>query len=251
MKYGAKEKDNKPAGKKKSSAGFPLFLTLFIHGAIILFLILEPFSKITESSLNYITLNTDLMEFVETGGSDAPDFPSVQKKSQEAEQTMSVSSTSGSASDAAVNLDDTTGTIISNEFATPDTIESNGLFSDNFNYMDFYSGSGGGGKGGTGIMAGNMKLPTFMGGDFNVFRNWFLRHFNMPLEAPRNYRERVVVAFSVDKTGAMQNIKVNYCSSPEVEKEIISTLKNAPKWEPGQYNGTIAGFNLQMPVNFK
>jgi hypothetical protein len=251
MKYTAIKKDNKPAGKKMPSAGLPLFITLFVHGVIILFLLIEPFSRITESSLNYITLNTDLMQFVESGGSDAPDFPTVQKKKADADVNTSVTSSSGSASDAAVNLNDTTASNTNSEFATPDTLESNGLFSDNLNYMDFYSGSGGGGNGGSGIMAGNMKLPTFMGGDFNFFRNWFLRHFNIPLEAPRNYRERVVVAFSIDKTGIMRNIKVSSCSSPEVEKEIINTLKIAPKWEPGQYNGRIAGFNLQMPVNFK
>jgi hypothetical protein len=251
MKSEAKGKVNMSYWKEKISGRLPLILTLLIHGSLILFLILEPFSRITEDSMNYVTLTTDMMEFIASGGTEAPSFPTVQYKKPDISRSSSVTSTMESGGEAAVNLNDTTGTKKSSENATPDTLTSNSIFSDTLNYMDFYSGSGGGGSGGSGIMAGNMKLPTFMGGDFNVFRNWFLKRFRIPLDAPENYKERIVVAFSVDKEGTMRNIKVRYCSSREVENEIIRVLKTAPKWEPGQYNGATAGFNLQMPVNFK
>jgi hypothetical protein len=233
---------------KKMPGWVPWAITLAIHGILFLFLFLEPFSRLDEDSVSYLTLNTDLMQFKEMGGGE----PAARVINAEQDKIKSVNATTASTADAGININDSTTTKLNTEgIATPDSVSSNGFGGDTLNYMDFYSGTGTGGNGGSGVLAGNMKLPTFMGGDFNVFRTWFLKRFHVPLDAPLNYKERVIVSFSVDKNGRMQNIKVRSCSSPEVGNEIIRVLKNAPKWEPGFYNGEPSGFNLQMPVSFK
>jgi len=237
--------------RRKASRGLPLIITLVFHGLLMLWLIVQPFSRLTEDNLNYITLNTDLMQFEEINGDDAPSFSSSQHSNSQDNQSQSATTSVASTSDAAVNINDTTALQSQGGNATPDSLSGSGLMNDTLNYMDFYSGGIGGGRGGTGVMAGNLKLPTFMGGDFNSFRNWFLRHFRKPIDAPDDLEERVMVSFSVDKSGKMQNIKVRSCSSPEVAREIVRVLNTAPKWEPGLYNDDFASYNLQMPVNFK
>jgi|WetSurMetagenome_2_1015567.scaffolds.fasta_scaffold18017_2 hypothetical protein len=235
--------------RKKTPLWVPVIITFSFYAALFLYLFLEPFSRITEDSVNYITLNTDVMQFEEEGGSGMPSFTSINRKINEEGEIKSITAAKASTADAGVNISDTTSTKLNNEGAvTPDTVNRSSNIGDTLNYMDYYSGSSRGGNGGSGVLASNLKLPEFMGGDFNVFRGWFLKRLRVPLDPPK---EIVMVSFSVDKNGVMQNIKVRSCSSMAVRDEILRLLRNAPKWEPGLENGLPAGFNFQMPVNFK
>src|SRR5512145_431319 len=139
--------------RQKVTRGLPLILTLVFHGLLLLWLIVQPFSRLTEDKVSYITLNTDLMQFEEINGEEAPSFSSSQHKNPQDDQSQSVTSTVASTSDAAVNINDTTSLKSQGESATPDTLSGRGLLKDTLNYMDFYSGGIGGGKGGSGVLA--------------------------------------------------------------------------------------------------
>lgn len=221
--------------RRKVSRFLPLIISILVHGSILLFLIYYPYSKLLPDSVDYYVLNTDLIQYA---GDISSDVSSSQRQEPENEEHKNVTHDASSVSDEGVSSSDDI------DAENPGETDSSGTESgtDTLNYIDFNSGSIGG---------GNMKLPTFMGGDFNSFRNWFMKRFRLPVDAPVNYKERVIVAFSVDRTGAMRNIRVRSCSSAEVEKEILRVLNNAPAWEPGFFNGDYTGFNFQMPVSFK
>ncbi len=247
MKQGDLLKD-KSIMRRKTPRWVPLIITFSFYTILFLFLFLEPFSRITEDSVNYITLNTDVMQIIEETGDNGAGFSSVSRKSSE-ETEKSTADRVASTADAGVNLSDSTSTKKSDEGnATPDSVNTSRVVGDTLNYLDFYSGSGGGGNGITGVIVTNSRRPTFMGGDINNFSKWFFKRLRVPLDRPR---EIVNVSWYVDPNGNVTNIRIKSCSSPEVKEEILRVMKSSPKWEPGTYNNMPSGFNIQFNVNFK
>jgi hypothetical protein len=239
---------NKRIERRKTPRWVPLLITLSFYTILFLFLFLEPFSRITEDSVNYVTLNTDVMQIIDEPGDEGMSFSSVSRKSEK-ETEKSNADRVASTADAGVNLSDSASTKKSNEGnATPDSVNTSRVVGDTLKYLDFYSGSGGGGNGNTGILVSTSKRPTFMGGDINNFSKWFFKRLHVPLDRPR---EIVNVSWYVDENGNVSNIKVKSCSSPEVKAEIIRVMKSSPKWEPGTYNNMPSGFIVQLNVNFK
>ncbi|HNX67751.1 MAG TPA: hypothetical protein PKH02_12775, partial [Bacteroidales bacterium] len=161
--------------RRKTPRWVPLIITLSFYTILFLFLFFEPFSRITEDSINYITMNTEVMQIVEETGDDGAGFSSVSRKSKP-ETEKSTADRVASTADAGVNLSDSTSTKKSDEGnATPDSVNTSRAVGDTLNYLDFYSGSGGGGNGITGVLVTNSKRPTFMGGDINNFSKWFFK----------------------------------------------------------------------------
>ena len=246
MKKGILDNDVTPH-RKKTPFWVPLLMTLAFYTGLFLFLVLEPFSHITEESVNYITLNTDVMQIEQEPGG-GPSFTAVSRK-EKSDAIKGTTDSRASTADAGVNMNDSTLTKQNTEgAATPDSVNSSRITGDTLNYLDFYSGSGGGGTGTSGFLSTNSKLPTFLGGDFNSFRQWFSKKLRVPVDRPK---EIVNVTFIVDKNGMVSNVKVKSCSSPEVRDEILKVMRKAPRWEPGVYNDKPAGFTFQMNVNFK
>jgi hypothetical protein len=239
---------DKRIGRKKTPRWVPLIITFFFYTALFLFLFLEPFSRITEDSVSYITLNTDVMQIIDEPGDQGSGFSSVSRKSKD-ESVKSTVDQAASTANTGVNLSDSTLTKKSNEGnATPDSVNTSRVVGDTLNYLDFYSGSRGGGHGLTGVLVTNSKRPTFMGGDINNFSKWFFKRLHVPLDRPR---EIVNVSWYVDEHGNVSNIRIKSCSDPVVREEILRVMKSSPKWEPGTYNNTPSGFVVQFNVNFK
>ncbi len=213
------------------------FFTLLVHLAILLVLLSSKMSENYNSFFNYLDV-TELRQLEEFENSVAPITPQPENEvvKQETEEIPEKD---------IVPLEDT-------KESTPDTtrvaeavkdqpdVQKRGE-ADTLNYNDFYA---------SGTMKSNVKLPTFQGGDFNNFRNWFQKRFRVPFDAPENYREKVTISFVVDPTGKIQNVTVHSCSSQVVETEILRVMNNAPMWEPGILNGNYSGFNFRMPVSF-
>lgn len=232
----------KPSGNRtlyrrlrRSPALLAATATLLAHALIVVILILLPLSRQEGRYLNYIAISDlSLLEEFERTQPPAASF----KPDKPVEPGPVISQNPSVTADLSDKATDTT--LIAEE-ADGGNMPDRGLPVDTLNYMSLFSADG---------IKANVKLPTFQGGDYNNFHNWFVRRFRTPFDAPDNYHERVIVSFSVDKNGRMGNIKVRACSSEVVKNEIIRVLNNAPAWEPGVYNGDYASFNLQMPVRF-
>lgn len=81
------------------------------------------------------------------------------------------------------------------------------------------------------------RMPSFMGGDFNTFRQWFCTEFKYPAIAVENgIQGRVVVKFVIEKDGKLTNIEFLQSPDPIFNDEVIRVLKMSPKWTPG-YQG--------------
>lgn len=81
------------------------------------------------------------------------------------------------------------------------------------------------------------RMPSFAGGDFNTFRQWFCTEFKYPAIAVENgIQGTVVVKFIIEKDGRLTNIEFLQSPDPIFNDEVIRVLKMSPKWTPG-YQG--------------
>lgn len=95
-------------------------------------------------------------------------------------------------------------------------------------------------------------MPSFMGGDLSVFRNWVQKQITYPAIAEENgIQGKVVLQFVVEKDGRLTNIKV--LSSPDraLTEEAMRVLKLSPKWSPGMQRNQPVRISYTLPVEFR
>lgn len=83
------------------------------------------------------------------------------------------------------------------------------------------------------------SMPTFQGGDIQVFRSWVMQNIRYPQVAYKNnIQGRVVVKFVVDKEGNIEtdNIEVIQTPHPSLSNEVKRIIYSSPKWTPGTIN---------------
>ncbi len=78
------------------------------------------------------------------------------------------------------------------------------------------------------------------------------KHIKYPGKARRqNIQGRVLVAFVVTETGAIEDVKVTKGVCPSIDKEAIRVIKKMPNWKPGKQNGKAVKVRYTQPISFK
>ncbi|MBQ4533532.1 MAG: M56 family metallopeptidase [Alistipes sp.] len=95
------------------------------------------------------------------------------------------------------------------------------------------------------------KMPTFQGGDLNVFRNWVQSKIQYPKEAmDKGIKGRVVCSFVVEKDGSLTDFNVLQSPDKSLGDEVVRILKTSPKWEPGEQRGEKVRVKYTVPIVF-
>lgn len=61
---------------------------------------------------------------------------------------------------------------------------------------------------------------------------------------------KVYASFTINKIGALTDIKIIKGLNPMIDKEVIRVLKLSPKWQPEKINGKPGETRLTIPINF-
>jgi len=94
-------------------------------------------------------------------------------------------------------------------------------------------------------------MPTFRGGDLNVFRNWVMKRTHYPEEAIVNkIKGTVYLTFIVEKDGSVSNITIIKGVHPLLDDEAVKAIASSPKWSPGLQRGQPVRVRFQIPLTF-
>ncbi len=94
--------------------------------------------------------------------------------------------------------------------------------------------------------------PVFQGGDANNFAKWVNEHLIYPEDAVKAKKEgRVVVQFTITKTGKLENVKVLRGTFKSLDEEALRVVKSSPVWEPGKMQGKAVDVTYTFPIVFK
>ena len=95
------------------------------------------------------------------------------------------------------------------------------------------------------------KMPTFQGGDLNVFRNWVQSQIQYPAEAAaKNISGRVIFSFVVEKDGSTSEYTVLQSPDKSLADEVERIFKTCPKWEAGMQRGQKVRVKYTVPIVF-
>ena len=94
--------------------------------------------------------------------------------------------------------------------------------------------------------------PMFQGGDANNFSKWINEHLIYPQDAKDAGKQgRVVLQFTVNKVGKMENIRVLRGCYQSLDEEALRVVKSAPEWKPGMMEGKAVSVTYTFPIVFK
>lgn len=93
--------------------------------------------------------------------------------------------------------------------------------------------------------------PMFNGGSANKFAEWVNTQLRYP-ELSRLYEAEgtVTLAFCVDASGAVSDVKVKKGVSHELNQEAVRVVMASPKWTPATYDGKPCKVYFTFPVVF-
>lgn len=94
--------------------------------------------------------------------------------------------------------------------------------------------------------------PTFNDSDANEFSKWVSEQVKYPQDAiDANIQGKVVLQFTVNKEGQVEDVKVLHGVSETLDAEAVRVVSSSPKWEPGSMNGTPVNVKYTFPVLFR
>lgn len=94
--------------------------------------------------------------------------------------------------------------------------------------------------------------PKFMGGDASDFAKHIASKLVYPPMAAENgVQGRVILRFTIDKTGKVVNIKTLRAEDPLLEAEAVRLVKTAPDWQPGYLGGKPINVTFTFPITFR
>ena len=94
--------------------------------------------------------------------------------------------------------------------------------------------------------------PTFNDSDANEFSKWVSEQVKYPQDAiDANIQGKVVLQFTVNKEGQVEDVKVLHGVSESLDAEAVRVVSSSPKWEPGSMNGTPVNVKYTFPVLFR
>ena len=95
------------------------------------------------------------------------------------------------------------------------------------------------------------QMPTFPGGDAARMK-YLSENVKYPALAIKAQEQgRVVVSFTVEKDGAISDVKVARTVTPSLDAEAVRVVKAMPKWTPGKQGGQLVRVRYNVPVSFK
>ena len=95
------------------------------------------------------------------------------------------------------------------------------------------------------------QMPTFPGGDAALMK-YLSENVKYPALAIQAQEQgRVVVSFTVEKDGAISDVKVARSVTPSLDAEAVRVVKAMPKWTPGKQGGQLVRVRYNVPVSFK
>ncbi len=93
--------------------------------------------------------------------------------------------------------------------------------------------------------------PMFQGGDANNFAKWINARLLYPEDAKKAGKYgRVVVQFTVSKTGKMTNVRLLKGVCQSLDEEALRVVKSSPEWKPGMMEGKAVDVTYTFPVIF-
>lgn len=93
--------------------------------------------------------------------------------------------------------------------------------------------------------------PMFQGGDANNFAKWINARLLYPEDAKKAGKHgRVVVQFTVSKTGKMTNVRLLKGVCQSLDEEALRVVKSSPEWKPGMMEGKAVDVTYTFPVIF-
>lgn len=94
-------------------------------------------------------------------------------------------------------------------------------------------------------------MPTFQGGNIDVFREWCFLNVHYPDAAVDNGSEGIVsVKFVVEKDGTVSNVEVLRGVDRYLDQEAIRVVSSSPKWEPGKNRNIPVRTYIVVPIQF-
>ena len=94
--------------------------------------------------------------------------------------------------------------------------------------------------------------PTFNDSDANEFSKWVSEQVKYPQDAiDANIQGKVVLQFTVNKEGQVEDVKVLHGVSETLDAEAVRVVSSSPKWEPCSMNGTPVNVKYTFPVLFR
>nr|MDA3779031.1 energy transducer TonB [Bacteroidales bacterium] len=94
-------------------------------------------------------------------------------------------------------------------------------------------------------------MPTFQGGGLTMFWQYVQSNIHYPEIAKENgIYGTVFVSFVVNKKGNVENIEILRSVDNSLDKEVIQTIRNAPKWEAGEQRGKKVNVSFAMNIKF-
>ena len=95
------------------------------------------------------------------------------------------------------------------------------------------------------------QMPSFPGGDSALLK-YLLANVKYPMSALKAQKQgRVMVRFTVEKDGAISNVKVARSVTPSLDAEAVRAIKSMPKWSPGKQGGDFVRVKYIVPVSFR
>lgn len=95
-------------------------------------------------------------------------------------------------------------------------------------------------------------MPSFMGGDLSVFRNWVQKQLNYPPIAQENgIQGKVIIQFVVEKDGRLTNVQVLSTPDRSLSEEAVRVLQLSPRWSPGKQRNQPVRIKYTLPVDFR
>jgi tonB family C-terminal domain len=95
------------------------------------------------------------------------------------------------------------------------------------------------------------QMPIFPGGDAAMMK-YLSENVKYPALAIKAQEQgRVVVSFTVEKDGAISDVKVARSVTPSLDAEAVRVVKAMPKWTPGKQGGQLVRVRYNVPVSFR
>ncbi|NDV94156.1 energy transducer TonB [Dysgonomonas sp. 521] len=91
-------------------------------------------------------------------------------------------------------------------------------------------------------------MPEFDGGTEAMMK--YIRE-NLKYPQTTDAQGRVVLRFTVTKTGDIEDIRVLRSLATEFDNEAIRVIQSMPKWIPGKQNGVNVDVYYTLPVSFR
>lgn len=95
------------------------------------------------------------------------------------------------------------------------------------------------------------RMPMFLGGDLQTFREWIIEHTNYPPDAlKQQIAGKIVLSFVVEKDGSVDNFELLESNHPGFTREGLRVVRSAPNWTPGIRNGDFVRVKYTLPILF-